>query len=165
MSRPLMPKATALWLLKNTKLTERQISVFCDLHPLQLQVLSQSDFLHASDPISTGQLTLEEIARCEANTDSDLELSTMDLPKSRRTTKKYTPLSKRQEIPHTILWLLKTYPALTDAHICTVLPTTRAMVKSIREGTYWNMKALTPKDPILLGLCNASTLEEVLDSL
>jgi uncharacterized protein len=155
-----MPKATALWLLRNTQLTRGQISTFCGLHPLELNVLSQTQSLHAWDPVLSGQLTREEILRCETDPESTLALAVSDdEPPARKPQKWYTPLSKRAEIPHAILWIIKAFPEISDARVCQVLPTTRTMVKNIREGRYWNTKGLTPKDPVLLGLCSAAAIQ------
>lgn len=163
MSRPLMPKATALWLINHTCLTWEQIGQFCNLHPLELSVLVETNSLQELDPIFNAQLTKEEIARCEEDPDARLVLHT-PYAVYEKSSKKYTPLSKRADIPHVILWMVRHYPHMSDHRICSFLTTTRTMVKNIREGKYWNIKNLTPKDPVSLGLCTGEYLQELVES-
>lgn len=163
MNRPLMPKATALWLITHTQLTHKQISQFCMLHPLEINVIVESRILQESNPILIGQLTSEEIARCESDPSAELMLKESEFP-SKKIQKQYTPLSKRDEIPHAILWIVKHYPQLPDAKVCKLLPTTKNMVKAIREGTHRNSKILAAKDPIFLGLCTQELLSTILVS-
>lgn len=157
MNRPLMPRATALWLLNHTSLTRKQISEFCGIHLLALDVLKNSHTLQELDPLVSQQLRRDEIERCECDPDAQLTLNTLVSLKE-KVRKKYTPLSKRADIPHAILWVVKNHPDLSDAHVCLALSTTRPMVKNIRDGSYWNLKNLTPKNPILLGLCSENDL-------
>lgn len=163
MARPLMPKATALWLMRHTKLTRHQIGHFCELHPLEMDVLLAGNALQPSDPVASGQLTTQEIARCEDDPQAQLTLQDFGLP-TRRTQRPYTPLSKRPDIPHAVLWVLKNHPQLSDAQICRLLPTTKTLVSSIRQGTYWNLRSLGAKDPILLGLCTEEALKQAIQS-
>lgn len=163
MNRPLMPKATALWLMKHTRLTRAQIGRFCMIHPLEMDVLAQGQTLQENDPIATGQLSAEDIARCETDPQADLQLLTAPLaPKKKQ--RAYVPLAKRSEIPHAVFWMIKTYPQLPDTKICALLPTTKTMVKGIREGTYWNIKGLSAKNPILLGLCAQEDVEKAVEA-
>ena len=157
MSKPLMPRATALWLLNHTSLTSKQISEFCGIHLLALDVLKNSNTLQELDPIFNQQLLREEIERCECDPDAQLTLH-QPLVLKGKGQKKYTPLSKRADIPHAILWVIKNHPELPDHQICSILTTTRTMVKKIRDGSYWNLSYLTPKNPVLLGLCGEADL-------
>lgn len=157
MNKPLMPRATALWLLNHTSLTSKQISEFCDIHLLALDVLKNSHTLQELNPLTSQQLLREEIQRCECDPEARLTLNRIVSLKE-KVRKKYTPLSKRSEIPHAILWVVKNHANLSDAQICLALSTTRTMVKNIRDGSYWNVKGLTPKNPVLLGLCSEEDL-------
>jgi hypothetical protein len=163
MQRPLMPKATAIWLIRHTCLTWEQIGSFCQLHPLEISSLAECDSLHEQDPIAANQLALEEIKRCEADPSLSLTLKKADISVSKMR-KQYVPLSKRADIPHAVFWMIKTYPHISDAKICTILPTTKNTVKSIRDGTYWNFKNLVQKDPVLLGLCAQDIIDSILPS-
>lgn len=157
MNKPLMPRATALWLLNHTSLTSKQISEFCDIHLLALDVLKNSNTLQELDPICSHQLLREEIERCECDPDATLTLH-QPLALNVKERKKYTPLSKRADIPHAILWVVKNHPDLSDTQVCFVLNTTRTMVRNIRDGSYWNLNNLTPKNPVLIGLCREEDL-------
>jgi hypothetical protein len=158
MDRPLMPRATALWLLNHTSLTSKQISEFCDIHLLALDVLKNSNSLQELDPLVGQQLTRQEIERCECDPDARLMLN-IPVSLKEKVRKKYTPLSKRAEIPHAILWVVKNHPEIPDAKVCLLLSTTRTMVNNIRQGSYWNLENLTPKNPVLLGLCSDHDLQ------
>jgi len=157
MNKPLMPRATALWLLKHTALTSKQISEFCEIHFLALDVLKNSKTLQELDPVVNQQLLWEEIRRCESDPQARLDLHTPVILKE-KIRKKYTPLSKRSDIPHAILWVIKHHPDLSDARVSLILSTTKSMTKNIRDGSYWNLGQLTPKNPVLLGLCSESDL-------
>lgn len=163
MENLLMPKATALWLIHHTKLTFAQIAQFCGFHELQVNALANDDkgTLQEMSPLVTGQLTEEEIKRCEADPTATLSLQTQGI-ETRKKKRRYTPLSKRADIPHTVLWLIKNFPQLTDPQICSLLGTTKNTVKSIREGTRYNIKELSPRDPVLLGLCTAEEIQACL---
>jgi uncharacterized protein len=163
MNKPLMPKATALWLLENTRLTFDQIAVFCGFHPLEIEALMNDlkGTLQPADPIFYQQLTRKEIERCENDPSAILQLCAPLISVARRKSK-YTPLSKRSDIPSAILYLIKLAPQITDAQVCKLLSTTKNTVKSIREGTRAHFKELTPKDPVLLGLCTPEDLEKAL---
>ena len=162
---PLMPKATAVWLVENTSLTFDQIANFCKLHPLEIKGIADGDVaagIRGHDPITSGQLTREEIARGEENPSHQLALSVSkvvmpEVKKSRGS--RYTPLSRRQDRPNAILWLVRNHPELKDAQIMRLVGTTKATLKAIRERTHWNAAALTPMDPVTLGLCSQIDLD------
>lgn len=164
MAELLMPKATAVWLVDNTSLTFDQIAAFCSLHRLEVQGIADGEVavgIRGLDPIANGQLTRAEILRCERNTGSRLEgcEPTTDLPQRARRAR-YTPVSKRQDRPNAIAWLLKNYPALSDAQIGKLLGTTKSTINAVRDRTHWNTPNITPQDPILLGICTEAELLE-----
>lgn len=163
---PLMPKATAVWLLDNTALTFDQIADFCKLHPLEVKAIADGDSaqgIKGLDPVQTGQLTREQIADAEGNPDKKLELATpkVSLPQQERTTKgpRYTPVSRRQDRPNAILWLVRNHPELKDAAIMRLVGTTKSTIASIRDRTHWNSASLAPMDPVTLGLCSQLQLD------
>ncbi len=162
---PLMPKATAVWLVENTSLTFDQIADFCKLHPLEVKGIADGEVasgIRGHDPITSGQLSREEIAKGEADTKYRLNLhvSKIKLPEPKRPRgPRYTPLSRRQDRPNAILWLVRNHPELKDAQIMRLVGTTKATLKAIRERTHWNSAALTPMDPVTLGLCSQIDLD------
>jgi len=166
MSLPLMPKATAVWLVDNTALTFGQIADFCGLHPLEVQGIADGDVnanMAGQDPIGTGQLTREEIERCETNADEKLELIESDMPApQKRKGPRYTPVSKRQDRPDAIAWLVRNHGDLSDAQIGKLIGTTKPTISSIRERSHWNMSNLKPTDPVTLGLCTQIELDELI---
>lgn len=160
----LMPKATAVWLVDNTALSFDQIATFCKLHPLEVKAIADGEAaqgIKGLDPIITGQLTREEIARGEADTNYKLKLSDpkVRVPESKRRTPRYTPLSKRQDRPNAILWLVKNHPELKDAQISRLVGTTKSTIEQIRNRTHWNSANLVPMDPVTLGLCSQIDLD------
>lgn len=163
--RPLMPKATAVWLVENTSLTFEQIADFCGLHVLEVKGIADGDVaqgIRGSDPISSGQLTREEIARGQADPSYRLKLarSKVVLPEIKgKRAPKYTPVSRRQDRPNAILWLLRHHPELKDAQIMRLVGTTKSTIQSIRDRTHWNSANLTPQDPVALGLCSQIDLD------
>ncbi|MES2677317.1 MAG: cell cycle transcriptional regulator TrcR [Pseudomonadota bacterium] len=166
---PLMRKATAVWLVENTSLTFNQIANFCGLHELEVQGIADGDVaagIIGQNPINSGQLTREEISRCESNSKADLTLkqSASDIIKAsaKKKTGKYTPIARRTDKPDGIFYLLKYYPEITNAKIKKLIGTTDKMIDSIRNKTHWNMKNLKPRDIVLLGLCSQSQFNEVL---
>lgn len=169
MTTPLMPKATAVWLIENTKLTFGQIAEFCVIHPLEIQAIADGESsvgMVGFNPVTSRQLTIEEIQRCEADPTAHLQLSppiTADslLGKKRG---RYTPVAKRQDRPDAIAWLLKFHPNLTDAQICRLLGTTKPMIKSIRTRTHWNTSNIKPRNPVQLGLCTQSELDAAIEA-
>ena len=166
MAELLMPKATAVWLIDNTTLTFDQIAAFCGLHPLEVQGIADGEVaigIRGLDPVANGQVTREELQRCEQ--DSSLRLEAIgpaaEVPQRTRRAR-YTPVSKRQDRPNAIAWLLKNYDELSDAQIGKLLGTTKATITAVRERTHWNTQNITPQDPILLGIC---TEAELLDAV
>ena len=162
----LMPKATAVWLVDSTALTFEQIAAFCGLHDLEVQGIADGEVavgIRGLDPIANGQLTREEIARCEQDKSLHLSLTlpTTKLPERTRRAR-YTPVSKRQDRPNAISWLIKNYPVLNDAQIGKLLGTTKSTITAVRERTHWNTPNISPQDPLLLGICSEQELLEEL---
>ncbi|WP_234851900.1 DUF1013 domain-containing protein, partial [Sinorhizobium meliloti] len=160
----LMPKATAVWLVDNTALSFDQIAQFCKLHPLEVKAIADGESaqgIKGLDPIATGQLSRDEIARAEGNPNHKLKLSEpkVRVPDSKRKGPRYTPVSKRQDRPNAILWLVRNHPELKDAQISRLVGTTKATIEQIRERTHWNSANLTPMDPVTLGLCSQIDLD------
>lgn len=162
---PLMPKATAVWLVENTSLSFDQIAEFCKLHPLEVKGIADGEVaagIRGHDPITSGQLTREEIERGERDPKHHLKLqvSKVVVPEVKKARgPRYTPLSRRQDRPNAILWLVRNHPELKDAQIMRLVGTTKATLKAIRERTHWNSAALTPMDPVTLGLCSQIDLD------
>ena len=161
----LMPKATAVWLVENTSLTFEQIAELCELHVLEVKGIADGDVaqgIKGMDPISTGQLTREEIARGEEDHGYRLRLAAakVDIPEVK--TKKgprYTPVSRRQDRPNAVLWLLRSHAELKDSQIMRLVGTTKPTIAAIRERTHWNSPNLQPQDPVTLGLCSQIDLD------
>ena len=169
MNMPLMPKATAVWLIENTGLTFIQISEFCGLHELEVQGMADGEVavgMRGFDPIDNKQLTKEEIQRCEKDTSANLELISSDIIDSlppRKKDSKYTPLSLRQEKPFAILWLIKRYPLeLSGSQIAKLTGSTKNTVDAVRTGTY-REAVLESKSPMDVGLCTYEDLEKSLN--
>ncbi|HLO21802.1 MAG TPA: cell cycle transcriptional regulator TrcR [Methyloceanibacter sp.] len=162
---PLMPKATAVWLVDNTSLTFEQIAEFCGLHVLEVKGIADGDVAHGIkglDPISSGQLSREEIALAEEHTSHRLKLSEPKVEVPEVKTKRgprYTPVSRRQDRPNAILWLLKNHPELKDSQIMRLVGTTKPTIISIRERSHWNSPNLQAQDPVTLGLCSQIDLD------
>ena len=164
---PLMPKATAVWLLDNTALSFDQIAEFCKLHQLEVKAIADGDAaqgIKGLDPIQTGQLTREQITAAEANPDIHLTLAKQNvtIPQPERGAKKgprYTPVSRRQDRPNAILWLVRNHPELKDSAIMRLVGTTKSTISAIRDRTHWNAQALAPMDPVTLGLCSQLDLD------
>ncbi len=164
MTLPLMQKATAVWLVDNTTLTFVQIAEFCGLHPLEVNGIADGEVaqgIKGFDPIVNRQLTHEEIRRCEADPAARLRL--MKNPAAEGETKRkgprYTPLSKRQERPAAIAWLVKFHPELSDGAIGKLVGTTKPTIQSIRDRSHWNIANITPVDPVALGMCRQGELD------
>ncbi len=160
----LMPKATAVWLVDNTALSFDQIATFCKLHPLEVKAIADGEAaqgIKGLDPISTGQLSRDEIARAEANPNHKIKLSEpkVRVPESKRRGPRYTPVSKRQDRPNAILWLVRNHAELKDAQISRLVGTTKSTIEQIRDRTHWNSANLTPMDPVTLGLCSQIDLD------
>ncbi len=159
-----MQKATAVWLIDNTKLTFSQIAKFCGLHELEVNGIADGDVatgIRGMDPISNTQLTLEEIKRCEEDQTAELVLlkNPAAIGEGKRRGPRYTPLSKRQDRPAAIAWIVKFHPELTDAQISKLIGTTKPTIQSIRARTHWNMANFQPVDPVALGLCKQVELD------
>lgn len=164
MATLLMPKATAVWLVDNTALTFNQIATFCTLHPLEVKAIADGESaqgIKGLDPINTGQLTRDEIARAEENPDHVLKIqeSKVHVPQLKKKGPRYTPVSKRQDRPNAILWLVRNHPELKDAQISRLVGTTKNTIQQIRERTHWNSSNLQPVDPVALGLCSQIDLD------
>ncbi len=163
MTQPLMPKATAVWLVENTTLSFQQIADFCGLHPLEVQGIADGEVaigIVGLDPALNGQLTREEILRCEADPAARLKMAKHDIPLPAPRTKgpRYTPVSKRQDKPDAVAWLVRHHPELTDAQISKLIGTTKQTIAAVRDRTHWNSPNLRPRDPVLLGLCSQNDL-------
>src|SRR5580658_4005082 len=162
---PLMPKATAVWLVENTALSFDQIAQFCNLHPLEVKAIADGDAaqgIKGLDPIQTGQLTREQIADAEAQPDQRLHIADpkVRLPEAKQKKgPRYTPVSRRQDRPNAILWLVRNHPELKDSQIMRLVGTTKSTIQAIRERTHWNSANLTPLDPVTLGLCSQTDLD------
>ena len=164
MNKPIMAKATAVWLVDNTTLSFRQIGEFCGLHELEVQGIADGDVavgVKGFDPIANNQLTQEEIAKAEADPIYNLKLkfNAAAVGEEKRRGPRYTPLSKRQDRPASILWLVKFHPELSDGQISKLVGTTKPTIQSIRERTHWNISNIQPIDPVALGLCKQSELD------
>ena len=162
---PLMPKATAVWLLDNTALTFDQIADFCKLHPLEVKAIADGDAaqgIKGLDPVQTGQLSRDQIAEAEKNHDIRLSLNGPKVavtPSDRKKGPRYTPVSRRQDRPNAILWLVRNHPELKDSQIMRLVGTTKSTIAAIRDRTHWNAANLTPMDPVTLGLCSQTDLD------
>ncbi|MFO1185318.1 MAG: cell cycle transcriptional regulator TrcR [Bauldia sp.] len=161
---PLMPKATAVWLVENTSLSFQQIADFCKLHPLEVKAIADGESamtIKGLDPVSTGQLSREEIRTGEADPSHKLAMAVtkVRVPVQKRKGPRYTPVSRRQDRPAAILWLLRNHPELKDAQIMRLVGTTKPTIEGIRNRTHWNIGALTPMDPVTLGLCSQIDLD------
>lgn len=165
MSKLLMPRATAVWLIDNTALSFEQIADFCDLHIAEVQAIAdgQSSIgLKGADPIIGKVLTSDEIHRCEKNPNEKLQMMEEEFHVKYKLRKKYTPLSKRKDRPEAILWILNEYPNVKDIDITKLLSTTKNTIESIRNKTYKDFETLVPRSPVMLGLCSDSELAAVI---
>lgn len=163
---PLMPKATAIWLVDNTTLTFEQIAAFTGLHILEITGIADGEVaegIKGIDPILTGQLSRQELARCEADPRARLRLekkSSMLAPEPKRKGPRYTPLSKRQDRPSAIAWLVRYHPELSDGAISKLVGTTKTTIEAVRSKSHWNSPNIRPVDPVALGLCKQTELDE-----
>src|SRR6201996_2972678 len=167
MVQPLMPKATAVWLVENTTLTFDQIGEFCGLHKLEVQAIADGEVaigINGMDPVLSGQLTAEEIKRCEGDPRARLKMIKSDLPQpvTRSKGPRYTPVSKRADKPDAISYLIKTHPELLDAQVARLLGTTKETIAKVRDRTHWNSSQIKPKNPVLLGLVKQADLDAAL---
>jgi hypothetical protein len=164
-TKPLMPKATAVWLIDNTTLSFEQIAEFCGLHPLEVKGIADEDVakgIKGQDPVSAGQLTREAIEAAEKDSSKRLKMAppkhkmpAVKLKKAPR----YTPVSKRQDKPDAVYWILRNHPEFTDADIIKLIGTTKATIQKIRERSHWNAAAIKAVDPVTLGLCSQLELD------
>jgi hypothetical protein len=162
MSLPLMPKATAVWLIEKTALTFTQIAEFCGMHPLEVQAIADGEVAQGIvgyDPVANGQLAPEEIARGEADPNARLRLlpSTLPVPKRSRGAR-YTPVAKRNDRPDGIAFLMRNFPQLADAQIAKLMGTTKETIQKVRDRSHWNAANIKPRDPVILGLCSQTDL-------
>ena len=167
MSAPLMPKATAIWLIENTALTFDQISDFCKIHILEVQAIADGEVdtgIMGFSPLINGQLTNEEIQRCEKDTSASLKIITSNLPEVSLKTKgpKYVPLSRRGDKPNAIAWLVKYHPELKVSQIVRLIGTTKSTIEKIRDRSHWNILNITAKHPVLLELCSYEDLNKAI---
>jgi hypothetical protein len=170
MPLPLMPKATAVWLVENTALTFEQIAAFCGLHSLEIKAIADGEVavgMVGLDPIANGQLSKEEIERAEKDENVRLRLLVQDLPQpvARSKGPRYTPVTKRGDKPDAIAWVVKQFPDLSDAQISKLIGTTKPTIAAIRDRTHWNTPNIKPRSPVLLGLCTQRELEEALSTI
>jgi len=169
MTQILMPKATAVWLIDNTALTFKQISIFCGLHILEVEGIADGDVasgIRGADPIANGQLAREEIEKGEADPAYELKATVFEnvatgSKKGRKKGPRYTPLSRRQDRPDAIAWIVRNHPEISDAQISKLIGTTKPTITAIRERTHWKMNTINPTDPVSLGLCSQVDLDEV----
>jgi uncharacterized protein len=168
MAQPLMPKGTAVWLVENTTLTLEQIAAICGLHPLEVQGVADGEVaigIIGFDPVGNRQLTREEIERCQADPTARPKLAKSNIPLPAQHTKgpRYTPVSKRQNKPNAVMWLLRHRRELGDVQIARLIGTTNDTIAKVRERSHWNAANLTPQDPVLLGLCTQTDLNREVD--
>ena len=160
---PLMPKATAVWLVENTALTFDQIAAFCGMHPLEVQGIADGEVaigIQGMDPIASNQLDKTELERAQQDSGYRMKLLKQDLPQPAKRTKgpRYTPVAKRQDKPDGIAWLLRFHPELKDSQVAKLIGTTKNTIGAVRDRSHWNSPNIRPKDPVLLGLCTQSDL-------
>ena len=169
MPTPLMPKATAVWLIENTRLSFKQISEFCNLHILEVQGIADEEVavgIKGKNPINSGEISLENNSECEKDESKKLllkSIKTFESSSKKRKSPRYTPLSRRQDRPNAIAWLLKFHPELSDGQISKLVGTTKSTIDQIRNRTHWNIQNVTQKDPIMLGLCAQIDLESAIE--
>ena len=168
MTTPLMPKATAVWLVENTGLTFDQIAEFCGMHSLEVQGIADGEVaigIVGIDPVAASQLTREEISRCEADPKARLKILRKDLPEivQRPRGARYTPIAKRQDKPSAVAWLLRHHPELNDAQVGRLLGTTKATIQKIRDRSHWDMQNIKPTSPVMLGLCSQFALDDAIE--
>ena len=164
MAHPLMPKATAVWLVENTGLTFEQIADFCGLQPLEVQAIADGEvsMLQGLDPVANGQTTREDIARCEKDPGERLRLADKAIPMAlvKHKGPRYTPVSKRGDKPNAISWLLKNHPELSDGQIAKLVGTTKPTISAVRDRTHRNIQEIKPQHPVTLGLCTVAELDD-----
>ncbi|NDE90930.1 MAG: DUF1013 domain-containing protein [Alphaproteobacteria bacterium] len=164
----LMPKGTAVWLVENTALTFDQISQFCELHPLEVKAIADGEVnvgMVGLNPVLNGQITKEEIERCEKDPDAKISMKVNKLPEvaARQKGPRYTPVTKRGDKPDAIAWLIKNHPELTDGQLVNLIGTTKSTIEKIRDRSHWNMSNIKPRDPVFLGLCKQVDLNAAVE--
>lgn len=167
MTQILMPKATAVWLIDNTGMTFKQISQFCSLHILEVEGIADGDVaagIRGADPIANGQVSREEIERAEKDQNYAMKPNTFDSDKltpkkGKKKGGRYTPLSRRQDRPDAIAWIVRNHPEITDGQISKLIGTTKPTINAIRERTHWKISTINPTDPVSLGLCSQLDLD------
>lgn len=165
MANPLMPKATAVWLIDNTALSFEQIADFCGLHPLEVQAIADGEVssgIQGIDPLQNGQVARSEIDKAEADTSYRMKIlvSTLPQPKARSKGPKYVPVSKRGDKPDAIAWLVKHHAELKDSQVAKLVGTTKDTIDKVRDRTHWNSQNITARHPVLLGLCSQIDLDQ-----
>jgi len=165
---PVMPKATAVWLVENTSLTFKQIAEFCGMHELEIKGIADGEVAQGIigiNPITSGQVSKEDIELCTNNPTNKLKLKTSEIDHfiKKRSKARYTPVARRQDKPDAIFWLLKHCPNIPDSKIVKLIGTTKSTIASIREKTHWNIKNMKPRDPVLLGLSSQTELDKMLE--
>ena len=166
MAQPLMPKATAVWLIENTALTFDQIAKFCVLHPLEVKGIADGDVaagVRGLDPVANGQLAREELEKAQEDSGYQMKLlkPKHDVPQKTRSGPRYTPVSRRQDRPDAILWMVRNHPEISDAQIAKLLGTTKPTIQAVRDRTHWNSANIRPVDPVTVGLCMQTELDAV----
>jgi uncharacterized protein len=168
MSLPLMPKATAVWLVENTALSFEQIAEFCGMHPLEVQGIADGEVatgIMGIDPTSNGQLTREMIEAAEGDEKRSLKLADTARQYVQQKTKgaRYTPVARRADKPDAVSWILKYHPEVPDSQIVKLIGTTKNTIDAVRDKSHWNSTNIKPKDPVLLGLCTQTHLDSVIE--
>ena len=162
MTLPLMPKATAVWLIDKTALTFTQIADFCGMHPLEVQAIADGEVAQGIvgyDPVANSQVTAAEITRCEADGEARLKISVTSLPGPKRQRgARYTPVAKRNDRPDAIAFVLRNFPQLSEAQLGKLLGTTKDTIHKVRDRAHWNSANIKPRDPVILGLCSQTDL-------
>ena len=165
--KPFMPKATAVWLVENTKISFKQIADFCNLHELEVKGIADGDVakgIKAYNPILAGQLTRDEIEECSKDNNKSITLNkkTLDIQFEKKK-KRYVPLSKRQDRPDAVVWFIKHYPQLSDGQIAKLIGSTKNTVSLIKSKNYWNSSNLSAKDPVVLNLCTQKDIQNAFE--
>ena len=162
MTLPLMPKATAVWLIEKTALTFTQVAEFCGMHPLEVQAIADGEVAQGIvgyDPVANHQVTADDIARAEKNAEARLTVLSEKNPVTRRSKgARYTPVAKRNDRPDAIAFVLRNYPQLSEVQVIKLLGTTKETIAKVRDRQHWNSANIKPRDPVILGLCSQTDL-------
>ncbi len=168
MTLPLMPKATAVWLIEKTALTFTQIAEFCGMHPLEVQAIADGEVAQGIvgyDPVANGQVSADEIRRAEGDADLRLHLLPSNMPAPKRLRgARYTPVAKRNDRPDAIAFLLRNFPQLSEMQVVKLLGTTKDTIQKVRDRQHWNSANIKPRDPVILGLCSQTDLNATVQS-